>query len=384
MFSNGSTGAGGANWRQMNTRSLMADPIDYTGGSGGDSSQSAMMATEFAAIKQHNEALQAALYEAQSINEKLRNANRRLKVDCGRLEVKLKRVTEAAKAGGNITDFDALTETTDYKNVKDFLLIGGDRDPLDITHVAAVKDISGREFKSGERYLWFKMAEHFGDVDSAKLLLTTDDAKKAQEIVDKVKNFEQAAWDAVKLKHFEEYQRMKFDQNRALRCLLLKTAPHYLAIASQDKVYGTGWRKQRMESDRTGLWDGENLGGKVLMKLRDEYTSNHSWLSTTEEQEAKKAFDDKKQTVWRRDRPKRDYESAGGRGGTGRGSGGAMLGKRGRGGMGSASQGYGNGYTGFFGTGGYTNFSTPSTVIGYGRNNYGTSNNSMNSKRGRR
>lgn len=102
-------------------------------------------------------------------------------------QLKLKRVTDAAKARGDIADFDELTNAADFKDIKDFILIGGNRDPLDVTYTAPVKDISGREFKTGERYLWFKMAEHFGDIDSAKLLLTTDDTTKAQEIVDKVK-----------------------------------------------------------------------------------------------------------------------------------------------------------------------------------------------------
>jgi len=82
------------------------------------------------------------------------------------------------------------------------------------------------------------------------------------------------------------------------------------------------------------------------MKLRDEYSANHSWLSAVEEQEAKKAFDENRRTVWRRMRPSggASYNSTGGAGGDlvrgagrgsdsgGRGGRGGLLGKRGRGG----------------------------------------------------
>lgn len=62
------------------------------------------------------------------------------------------------------------------------------------------------------------------------------------------------------MKLLEEYERLKFNQHRQLKCLLIKTAPAYLAFSCQDKIFGTGWRKQRSEADRPQMWDGQNLG----------------------------------------------------------------------------------------------------------------------------
>lgn len=100
----------------------------------------------------------------------------------------------------------------------------------------------------------------------------------------------------------------------------------YLAIASQDKLFGTGWRKQRDEAARPHMWDGENRGGKFLMKLRDEYSSNHTWATSDEEKEAQNSFYDKRRNVWRK--TKREgggdlypVSNRGRRGGGGRGGG---------------------------------------------------------------
>lgn len=114
-----------------------------------------------------------------------------------------------------------------------------------------------------------------------------------------LKNFKQDVWDNVKLKFWEEAQRFKFTQHRWLKSLLIKTGNLYLAVASQDKKYGTGWRKYRQEAGRTQLWDGENLGGKILMKLRDEFAETHVWNTPTEEQDALKVYNEHRPNTWK-------------------------------------------------------------------------------------
>jgi len=81
--SNGTSGGGGASWQKMNTRTLMADPLS----GGGDFAGESMMAKEIYALKQDNAGLQAALYDCQVSNEKLRSSIRQIKVENGRLQV---------------------------------------------------------------------------------------------------------------------------------------------------------------------------------------------------------------------------------------------------------------------------------------------------------
>uniref|UniRef100_A0A915L9Q1 Uncharacterized protein n=1 Tax=Romanomermis culicivorax TaxID=13658 RepID=A0A915L9Q1_ROMCU len=67
-----------------------------------------------------------------------------------------------------------------------------------------------------------------------------------------------------------------------------------------------------MEATQPRMWDGENLGGKLLMKLRDEFSANHSWVSTSEEEEAKKQFNEKKRTIWQTDRRSQQFKGRAG------------------------------------------------------------------------
>lgn len=78
--------------------------------------------------------------------------------------------------------------------------------------------------------------------------------------------------------------------------MLTKTT--YLAVASEDKVsenylkklniflkfFGTGWRKNRDESNKPVFWDGENEGGKILMNLRHELKKTHTFNGPQEEE----------------------------------------------------------------------------------------------------
>ena len=48
-------------------------------------------------------------------------------------------------------------------------------------------------------------------------------------------------------------------------------------------MFGTGWRKNREESAKPKMWDGENGGGKSLMKLRDELKAQHKWVDSEKE-----------------------------------------------------------------------------------------------------
>jgi hypothetical protein len=52
-------------------------------------------------------------------------------------------------------------------------------------------------------------------------------------------------------------------------------------------MLGTGWRKNRDEANKPILWDGENGGGKVLMRLRNEYKTTHAWAGPYEEKVAR-------------------------------------------------------------------------------------------------
>ena len=63
--------------------------------------------------------------------------------------------------------------------------------------------------------------------------------------------------------------RRKFDQNPALKTLLLKTGNLKLVEATPDKLWGCG---ATLSSNviRRGEWYGQNKQGEILMIVRDE------------------------------------------------------------------------------------------------------------------
>lgn len=50
------------------------------------------------------------------------------------------------------------------------------------------------------------------------------------------------------------------------------------------QLFGTGWRKNRDEANKPIFWDGENQGGKALMRLRQQIKETHTWSGPYEEQ----------------------------------------------------------------------------------------------------
>jgi predicted NAD-dependent protein-ADP-ribosyltransferase YbiA (DUF1768 family) len=80
------------------------------------------------------------------------------------------------------------------------------------------------------------MALTFGDTASAEKIRLAATTQEAEEYMKAIANFDENTWNGIKLKEWEEAQRMKFEQNRHLMNLLVLTGQSYLAVASQDKV----------------------------------------------------------------------------------------------------------------------------------------------------
>lgn len=104
------------------------------------------------------------------------------------------------------------------------------------------------------------------------------------------------------------------------------------------QVFGTGWRKNREEASKPKMWDGENGGGKALMKLREEFKKNHQF-DAGEEKETERRFIDLKRSTWRRNPNRDEFDPSGNRRGFGRGSFGGGYG----GGYGGRGRGFGGG-----------------------------------------
>ncbi|CAK5119758.1 unnamed protein product [Meloidogyne enterolobii] len=158
------------------------------------------------------------------------------------------------------------------------------------------------------------MAEKFGDEECKKKLMQAPNVQTAEEAVKNIQKFDSKVWDEVKHDIWEEGQRLKLDQVRWICNLLVLTKTTYLAVASEDKFFGTGWRKNRDESNKPVFWDGENEGGKILMNLRHELKKTHQFNGPQEEEETNTKLREMMRYVWRRIDPTKRNMALGGRG----------------------------------------------------------------------
>nr|CAD2193413.1 unnamed protein product [Meloidogyne enterolobii] len=246
---------------------------------------------KLAIIKQDAMLVRNAVILLENKKESLRKAIRKLKLENGRMKLKIKTLNEKVGKLTNeklvdVDDGRAPESEYDYDDLnRDFYLIGGIHDPLSLRCEVTIRDKEGIEHKSAERFYWYRMAEKFGDEECKKKLMQAPNVQTAEEAVKNIQKFDSKVWDEVKHDIWEEGQRLKLDQVRWICNLLVLTKTTYLAVASEDKFFGTGWRKNRDESNKPVFWDGENEGGKILMNLRHELKKTHQFNVPQEEEE---------------------------------------------------------------------------------------------------
>lgn len=132
--------------------------------------------------------------------------------------------------------------------------------------------VDGISYWCVEQYMMAQKAKLFDDYETLSEIMQSKYQKEIKALGRKVHNFDSKIWDENKEKIVYEGNFAKFSQNPNLRQKLLDTKDAILAEASPfDKIWGIGL------SERDGViiynpnnWQGENLLGFILMKVRKE------------------------------------------------------------------------------------------------------------------
>lgn len=112
-------------------------------------------------------------------------------------------------------------------------------------------------------------AKIFGDIESEKLIMITQNPKEQQAIGRRIKNFDSKKWDEVKYELVKKGLREKYNQNIVLKNYLLERKDCLIVEASPyDKIWGIGF-DDHDALDNIDNW-GENLLGKILTELANE------------------------------------------------------------------------------------------------------------------
>ena len=143
-------------------------------------------------------------------------------------------------------------------------------------------EVDGMAFPTVEHYFQWSKAMMFEGKDSehaAKMMKPPrnkefTEAKSVKALGRKVKDFSPARWDDVKIPIMEKALRAKFvNPKHGLLEKLLATGDRPIGEANpRDKYWGIGTSADTADAKNPAKWKGQNQLGKLLMKLREEFT----------------------------------------------------------------------------------------------------------------
>ena len=123
-----------------------------------------------------------------------------------------------------------------------------------------------------EQYMMAQKAKLFHDAENYTKILRANTAKGCKWLGKQVTPFDPIVWDKAKYDIVKDGNRAKYEQNPDLKELLLSTGNSIMAEASpKDKIWGIGMDANMAEKTDPSGWQGENLLGKILMELREEF-----------------------------------------------------------------------------------------------------------------
>lgn len=129
--------------------------------------------------------------------------------------------------------------------------------------------VDGIQYSSMEQYMMYQKALLFQDMEIAKQILNTSNVGKIKALGRSVKNYEDVIWNGMRQIIVYQGLLQKFQQNTELKEKLLATQEHLLAeCAVQDKIWGIGLSMKDERRLHLDKWQGQNLLGFSLMRVR--------------------------------------------------------------------------------------------------------------------
>lgn len=129
--------------------------------------------------------------------------------------------------------------------------------------------INDINYSSMEQYMMHQKAILFDDNEIATQILETSNVGKIKTLGRMVKNYNDVMWNGMRQIIVYEGLLEKFRQNDALRNKLLATQQDILAeCAVQDKIWGIGLSMKDDRRFNMDEWQGQNLLGFCLMRVR--------------------------------------------------------------------------------------------------------------------
>ncbi|MEV2242751.1 NADAR family protein [Micromonospora sp. NPDC049891] len=130
--------------------------------------------------------------------------------------------------------------------------------------------VDGFVFATAEHYMMWRKAMLFGDESIAERVLTAPHPHAAKDLGGRVAGFDQQTWDVHRSDIVVAGNLAKFGQHAELRSFLLATGRRVLVEASpMDRIWGIGLTRDDPGASDPARWQGSNLLGFALMRVRD-------------------------------------------------------------------------------------------------------------------
>ena len=131
--------------------------------------------------------------------------------------------------------------------------------------------VDGITFSSMEQYMMYKKAVLFKDQITAEKILQTDDVAEIKALGRTVQNFDDKVWTKEREEIVYNGVLEKFRQNPELAEKLEKTGEEIIAeCAVKDRIWGIGLSMKDESRLSVDKWRGQNLLGKILMRVRED------------------------------------------------------------------------------------------------------------------
>lgn len=135
--------------------------------------------------------------------------------------------------------------------------------------------VDGIQFNCAEQYMMYMKAKTFNDTNSMDLILKAKNPGFQKSLGKKVANFDPVVWDGVKEDIVYDGCLAKYSQHLDLKEELVKTGDLILVEASPyDKIWGIGMAEDHPDATDESKWQGQNLLGKALMRVRSTLKGN--------------------------------------------------------------------------------------------------------------
>lgn len=135
-------------------------------------------------------------------------------------------------------------------------------------------EVNGILYPTAEHYMMAEKARLFGDDLTAEKILSASHPDVAKKLGRAAKGFDEARWVEHRFDIVVRGNEAKFGQNAELKQFLLTTGRRVLVEASPvDRVWGIGLAEDSLEAANPEQWQGLNLLGFALMKVRSRLAS---------------------------------------------------------------------------------------------------------------